>query len=123
MMPSLILLAALAGPTQEAEPAPAPAPAVAAAPAAAEAAPGEATDKGLALLKRGRYRSARAALEQAVAANPQSAAAQFYLGYALYKIAEPTRRLSKEKEEAAQHFAACFAIDPGFRPDLGRPAR
>lgn len=115
MMPTLILLAALAGPSQ-APAIDAPAPQE----AAAAAAPTAATDKGLALLKRGRYRSARSELEQAVAANPQSAAAQFYLGYALYKIAEPTRRLNKEKEEAAQHFAACFAIDPGFRPDLGR---
>jgi Tfp pilus assembly protein PilF len=112
MTPALILLATLAAPAE---------PIALAVPVQeAAAAPSSASDRGLALLKRGRYRSARAELEKAVAADPQSAAAQFYLGYALYKIAEPSRRLTKEKEEAAQHFAACFAIDPAFRPALGR---
>ncbi len=111
MIPALILLAVLAGdpePTPSQETSASPAPAVGA------------VDRGLALLKRARYRSARAELEPAVAADPQNAAAQFYLGYAKYKIAEPTRRLTKEKEEAAQHFAACFSIDPAFKPAMGR---
>jgi tetratricopeptide (TPR) repeat protein len=90
---------------------------------AAAPAPTSSTDAGLALLKKGRYRSARIELEKAAAADPKSAAAQFYLGYALYKIAEPTRRLTKEKEAAAQHFAACFALDPAFAPELGRRAK
>jgi|RhiMetdeSRZDD1v2_1073273.scaffolds.fasta_scaffold182846_2 Tfp pilus assembly protein PilF len=80
-------------------------------------------DKGVALLRRARYRPARVELENAVAADPQSAAAHYYLGFALYKIAEPTRRLTKEKEAAAQHFATCYSIDPGFRPDFGRSPR
>jgi Flp pilus assembly protein TadD len=117
MIPALLLLAAVAS-SPEATPA-VQEPAAAAAPAVAPAA-GGATAQGLALLKRGRYRSARTELEKAVAADPQDAAAQFYLGYALYKIAEPSRRLTREKEEAAQHFAACFSIDPAFRPALGR---
>ena len=77
-------------------------------------------EKGVALLRRARYRPARVELENAVAADPQSAAAHYYLGFALYKIAEPTRRLTKEKEAAAQHFATCYSIDPAFRPDFGR---
>lgn len=105
-----LLLATLAT-AQEAPPAPEPQAAVA---------PAASLDKGVALLRRARYRSARAELEKAVAADPQSAAAQYYLGFALYKIAEPSRRLTKEKEEAAQHFAACYSIDPAFRPAFGR---
>src|SRR5262245_49590256 len=105
-----LLLATLAA-AQEAPPAPEP-----------QAAVGTATslDKGVALRPRPRYRPARAELQKAVAADPQSAAAQYYLGFALYKIAEPSRRLTKEKEEAAQHFAACYSIDPAFRPAFGR---
>jgi len=114
MTPALLLLVALAAPSE------APSAPALAQEAEASAAPAGAVDQGLALLKKGRYRAARAELEKVVAADPQSAAAQFYLGYALYKIAEPTRRLTKEKEEAAQHFAACYSIDPGFRPALGR---
>ena len=111
ILPMLLLAASAA--TQPAPPAPAQ---------ASTAASGS-VDNGVALLRRGRFRSARAELEKAVAGDPQSAAAQFYLGYSLYKIAEPTRRLTKEKEEAAQHFAACFSIDPAFRPDFGRAAK
>ncbi|HET7291267.1 MAG TPA: tetratricopeptide repeat protein [Vicinamibacteria bacterium] len=116
MILPVLLLAALANPQET--PAETPAATAAATPAESGS-----LDKGVALLRRGRYRSARAELEKAVAADPQSAAAQFYLGYSLYKIAEPTRRLTKEKEEAAQHFAACYSIDPGFRPAFGRAAK
>ena len=115
MILPMLLVTALAA-TQE--PPPAPAPLATLAPTASGS-----VEKGVALLRRGRFRSARAELEKAVAADPQSAAAQFYLGYSLYKIAEPTRRLTKEKEAAAQHFAACFSIDPAFRPDFGRAAK
>jgi Tfp pilus assembly protein PilF len=111
MIPALILLAALA-----AGPEPVAAQEASVAPATA----GASVDQGLALLKRARYRSARTELEKAVAADPQNAAAHFYLGYALYKIAEPTRRLTPEKEQAAKHFAACFTIDPAFKPAMGR---
>ncbi len=112
MVPSLILLATLA-----AAPAPQSAPETT---AAAPSAPSGSVETGLALLKRGRFRSARAELDKAVTADPQNAAAQFYLGYALYKISEPSRRLTREKEEAAQHFAAAYSIDPGFRPAMGK---
>lgn len=112
MIPALILLATLAA---------GPEPVVAQEEASvAPATAGPSVDQGLALLKRARYRSARTALEKAVAADPQNAAAHFYLGYALYKIAEPTRRLTPEKEQAAKHFAACFTIDPSFKPAMGR---
>ncbi len=112
MILPMLMLAALA----TAQEAPAPAePQVTAAPEAKGS-----LEKGIAMLRRARYRSARVELEKAVAADPQSAAAQYYLGFALYKIAEPTRRLTKEKEAAAQHFANCYSIDPAFRPDFGR---
>lgn len=102
---TLLLLASI----QEASPAPPPAPAAAAVRVGT-------IDKGLALLKSGRYTAARNVLEAVVAAEPESAAAHFYLGYALYKIAEPTRRLTPEKQKAAEHFAKSVALDPAFRP-------
>jgi Tfp pilus assembly protein PilF len=117
MILPMLLLATIAT-TQEPSAAATPRTTAAAAPAASDS-----LDKGIALLRRARYRPARVELEKAVAADPQSAAAHYYLGFALYKITEPARRLTKEKEAAAEHFAACYAIDPGFRPDFGRKPR
>ena len=56
------------------------------------------------------------AFRDAVAADPNSAAAAFYLGYTVYKRAEPRTRLTPEKEEAKALFAKAFELDPGFRP-------
>jgi predicted Zn-dependent protease len=46
--------------------------------------------------KRRRFREAAGEFRKAVDADPASAAAQYYLGYTLYKIGEPTRRLTPE---------------------------
>ena len=51
--------------------------------------------------------------------HPQSAAAHFYLAYTYYKIAEPTKRLTPDKQKAKEEFARAFELDPGFKPDWG----
>jgi tetratricopeptide (TPR) repeat protein len=65
-------------PKQEAAPA---AEATAAAPSAIAA--------GQAAFKKRRFKAAQADFEKALAADPQSAAAAFYLGYTHYKMGEP----------------------------------
>jgi tetratricopeptide (TPR) repeat protein len=72
--------------------------------------------KGLLLYRKLRFQEARKELERAVEADPYSARAHFYLGYTLYKIAEPTRRLTAEKVQAREEFARSFALDRSFRP-------
>jgi tetratricopeptide (TPR) repeat protein len=135
LMPAMLLVAVL-GPSPQDAPAPAPSPRPrhrAAPPAAdkttagepaAEAAPaaGASADDikaGLNAFARGRFVQARAAFERAVAADPQSAAAHFYLGYTIYKIAEPKRHDSPGKKEAAAEFAKAYELDPGFKPVWG----
>lgn len=76
---------------------------------------------GIALYKKRRFRAAAAEFREAVDADPASAAAEYYLGYALYKIAEPTRRLTPEKREAREHFARAFELDPQFSPSWSAP--
>jgi tetratricopeptide (TPR) repeat protein len=99
------------------------------APPAREAAPTLATtgagaaayiDKGLAAFRARRLAAARAAFENAVAADPQSAAAAYYLGYALYKIGEPSHRMNASKERARELFAKAFSLDPQFKPTFSR---
>jgi len=120
---ALLLLAGLA---QDAPPA-APAavkPRRAAAPAAA-AAPADAPSAiaaGEAAFKKRHFKAAQADFEKALEADPQSAAAAFYLGYTHYKIGEPSRRMNADKEKAKELFAKAFTLDPAFRPDWGRPA-
>jgi len=77
---------------------------------------------GLKAFKRRRYRAALADFEKAMAADPQSAAAAFYLGYTHYKLGEPSRRMNEQKEQARELFAKAFTLDPGFRPAWGEPA-
>src|SRR5215208_6059612 len=71
---------------------------------------------GLAAFRKRRFAAARTHFQQAVDANPDSAAAHFYLGYTIYKIAEPKRPNSPGKQEAAGHFARAYELDPGFMP-------
>jgi tetratricopeptide (TPR) repeat protein len=71
---------------------------------------------GLAAFRKRRFAAARGHFQQAVDASPDSAAAHFYLGYTIYKIAEPRRANSPGKQEAAQHFAKAYELDPGFKP-------
>jgi tetratricopeptide (TPR) repeat protein len=113
LMPAMLLVAILGPSPQEA---PASAPAMRAAPA------GSASDEihaGLEAFRKRRFTQARAAFERAVAADPQSAAAHYYLGYTVYKIAEPKRHDSPGKKEAAEHFAKAYELDPNFKPVWG----
>ena len=94
----------------------APQPPPQAGPAAASIAAGQSA------FKKRRFRAAQADFEKAVAADPQSAAAAFYLGYTHYKLGEPSRRMNQQKEQARELFAKAYTLDPTFRPDWGRPA-
>ena len=115
---ALVLAAALA--PQEAV---AATQAPAAEPMATQAAPAGAAqeyiDAGLKAFKRHRLSAAQADFQKAVDANPQSAEATYYLAYAYYKIAEPSRRLTPGKRKAAELFAKAFELDPVFRPAWG----
>jgi tetratricopeptide (TPR) repeat protein len=71
---------------------------------------------GLASFRKRRFAAAKTHFEEAVAANPESAAAHFDLGYPNYKIAEPKRANSPGKQEAAGHFAKAYELDPSFVP-------
>jgi len=114
--------------TPEAAPLPAPeepAPALAVEPApamATEATPAsvsatqEHIDAGLKAFIRGRFSRAQGEFEKAYDADPQSAAAAFYLGYACYKIGEPSRRMDSDKQRAKELFAKAYSLDPAFMP-------
>jgi tetratricopeptide (TPR) repeat protein len=140
MIPAMLLMAILS-PTPQDAPAPAPKrahktarkakaakPAEAAAtpeagtPSAAAPSGGSASDEiqaGLNAFGKRRFAQAREAFERAVAADPQSAAAHFYLGYTIYKIAEPKKHDSPGKKEAAAEFAKAYELDPNFKPVWG----
>jgi len=76
-------------------------------------------DAGLKAFKRRRFSTAKADFQKALDADPQSAAANFYLGYTYYKIAEPSHRLTEGKRKAAELFAKAFELNPAFRPAWG----
>jgi tetratricopeptide (TPR) repeat protein len=98
---------------------PGPAPAPAAPAPAAKAATGSVDshiDAGLAAFKKKRFRQAEIDFRQAVDADPQSAAATWYLAYTYYKIAEPKRPFHPDKQKAADLFAKAYALDPEFKP-------
>ena len=107
-----LLVTALWMPAQE--PAQEPAAAPAASPSAMSAE--EHIEAGKALFRKKRFAAARGHFQKAVDASPDSAAAHFYLGYTIYKIAEPKRPNSPGKQEAAGHFAKAYELDPGFKP-------
>jgi tetratricopeptide (TPR) repeat protein len=73
-------------------------------------------EEGLAAFKRHHFAAAKAAFEKAEEADPQSAAAAFYLGYAYYKLGEPSHRMNANKEKAKELFAKAFSLDPSFKP-------
>jgi len=111
-----ILLSTLLGPVAQ-EPAPAPAAAAPAAqPAANTAAVESHIDAGLAAFKKKRFRQAEIDFRQAVDADPQSAAATWYLAYTYYKLAEPKRPFHPDKQKAAELFAKAYQLDPTFKP-------
>ena len=115
MLISAMLFVAMLGPAPQDPPAAAQAPA--AAPSSASAS--DEIQAGLKAFARRLFTVARAAFERAVAADPGSAAAHYYLGYTIYKIAEPKRHDSPGKKEAAAEFAKAYELDPGFKPVWG----
>jgi tetratricopeptide (TPR) repeat protein len=126
----LALAPQAAAPAQEPAPPPPPAavqepaappPAVQATdiPASPAPAPNPHVDAGLAAFKKHRFVAARDEFEKAVAADPQSAAAHFYLGYTFYKLGEPSKRMNDNKEKAKEEFAKTFTLDPTFQPVWG----
>jgi tetratricopeptide (TPR) repeat protein len=122
---ALALLPAAGALAQEPQPTPAPQeqPAPAQEPVVAAAPAGDAQthiDAGLAAFRKRRFAAARQHFEQAVAADPGSAAANFYLGYTIYKIAEPKRPFHPDKQKAAELFAKAYELDPQFKPVWSR---
>jgi uncharacterized protein HemY len=74
---------------------------------------------GMAAYKRLHFQEAEGHFQAAVDADPGSAAALYYLGYTVYKIAEPKRPNDPGKRRAAELFARAYQIDPGFTPGWG----
>jgi tetratricopeptide (TPR) repeat protein len=110
MLATLTFAAALAAAT------PAAAPPLQAQPSVVSSDAQSHIDAGMAAYKRRRLQEAQRHFQAAVDADPQSAAAHYYLGYVVYKIAEPKRPFHPEKQVAAQHFAKAYELDPTFRP-------
>ena len=81
------------------------------------------TAAGLAAYSSLHFREAERHFQAAVDADPGSAAALFYLGYTVYKIAEPKRPNDPGKRQAAELFARAYRIDPGFTPGWGGQGR
>jgi Tfp pilus assembly protein PilF len=107
ILPAL-LLSTLLGPSAQEPPA---------APAARSAASVDShIDAGLAAFKKKRFRQAEIEFRQAMDADPNSAAATWYLAYTYYKMAEPKRPFHPDKQKAADLFAKAYQLDPQFRP-------
>jgi tetratricopeptide (TPR) repeat protein len=87
-----------------------------AAPAVAAGTPQEHIDAGIAVFKRKHFAEAQSHFQAAVDAEPNNAAAHFYLGYAIYKIAEPKHPFHPDKQRAAAEFARAYELDPAFKP-------
>lgn len=69
------------------------------------------------------FQEAEDHFQAAVDADPQSAAAMYYLAYTVYKIAEPKRPNDPGKRRAAELFAKAYDLDPGFTPSWGIAGR
>jgi tetratricopeptide (TPR) repeat protein len=87
--------------------------------AAAPAAEEEHIEAGLKAFIRGRFSRAQEEFQKAYELAPQDAAAAFYLGYAYYKLGEPTRRMDSNKQKAKELFATAYKLDPAFQPVWG----
>jgi tetratricopeptide (TPR) repeat protein len=116
MLLATVLLSAALAP--QAPPPAATAPAPPAATAASAVDPH--ISAGIAAFKKRRFSAARAEFEKAETANPESAAAAYYLGYTFYKLGEPSRRMNANKEKAKELFAKAFRLDPAFTPTWGK---
>ncbi len=105
---------------KSAPPTPEPAPVVKAADLPAPGPAAAHIDAGIAAFKKRRFAAARVQFEEAVAADPQSADAAYYLGYTFYKLGEPSKRMNANKEKAKELFAKAFQLNPTFAPTWGR---
>ena len=112
MLPALLFAAALAPGLQDPATQPAEQPSAAVDATASQSH----IDEGLALFKRRRFAAAKKHFQAAVDANPNDAAATFYLAYTVYKIAEPKRPFHPEKQQAAELFDKAYELDPNFKP-------
>jgi len=83
----------------------------------------ESIDAGLTAFRRLNFARAEIEFRKALDADPNSAAANFYLGYTYYKIAEPKRPFHPDKQKAAALFAKAYQLDPDFRPVWGPRTR
>ena len=92
-------------------------------PAMAQSAAQEHRAAGMAAYWKLDFREAEAHFQAAVDADPTSAASLYYLGYTVYKIAEPKRPNDPGKRRAADLFARAYEIDPGFTPGWGLRGR
>jgi len=110
MLIPMMLLASLASPMQDPA-APQEAPAVRSAGSADEH-----IQAGLVVFKKRRFHQAQEHFQKAVDADPNNAAATFYLAYTLYKITEPKRPFHPDKQRAASLFAHAYELDPTFTP-------
>jgi Tfp pilus assembly protein PilF len=106
---ALLLAAAVIPAAQETTPRPEPA-------VQAAGSPESHIEAGLKDFKRRRFARAQEHFEQAVQANPDDAAATFYLAYTVYKIAEPKKPFHPDKQRAAELFAKAYSLDPNFKP-------
>ena len=70
-----------------------------------------ALDAGLAAFKKRRFAQAEVDFRKAMEADPGSAGPYFYLGYTVYKIAEPKRPFHPEKRRAAVFLVTYFLSD------------
>jgi Tfp pilus assembly protein PilF len=119
---ALLLLASLAQtPPVQDRPMARPAAQVPPVKAATTTAPATTTDSlaiatGLKAFRQLRFTQAEIEFRKAVEADPNSAAAHFYLGYTYYKMGEPTKRLDANKQKAKEEFAKAFELDPNFKP-------
>ncbi len=116
---TLLLAASLSPAAQEPQPPVAPPPQDPAAVSSTDTAGGAGQaniEAGLAAFKKRRFSKAEAEFRKALEADPSSAAANFYLGYTYYKIAEPQRRNSSGKQKALELFDKAFELDPAFTP-------
>ena len=122
MLLATVLLSAALAPqaAPPATPVQEPAPAVKAADLPSPGPANANIQSGIAAFKKRRFAAARTEFEKAWAADPQSAAAAYYLGYTYYKLGEPSRRMNENKEKARELFAKAFSLDPAFRPTWGR---
>lgn len=110
MLIPMMLLASLASPMQDP-------PAVQEAPAIqSTGSADEQIQAGLTAFKRKRFAQAQDHFQKAVDADPNSAAATFYLAYTIYKIVEPKRPFHPDKQKAAAMFAHAYELDPTFAP-------